>query len=128
MAESKYGKYIITKPKTYIARTDFGPEEDDVTYRVKQGCCSDEEHDYGPYPSSKEVKLSHIWDEEEIYTTEVTAIDTYEVEGEPITLSVSMPKNRQIIQYPLIFKLLRNSPPFLALLRNILGRQICKVK
>jgi outer membrane protein assembly factor BamB len=69
----------------------------------------------GPYDSGHQVTLSHTWSEEGTYTIKCKAKDPYEAEGPEATLTVTIPRNRALInslflrfleQFPILQKTL----------------------
>lgn len=67
------------------------PEGDDIYYCINWSDNS-EEIWLGPYKSGEELKVTHAWAEEGIYTIRVKAKDTNDLESDWAEFEVSMPK------------------------------------
>jgi len=78
----------------HISTSD--PENDDVYYYVNWG---DEIESgwIGPHPSGEEITISHSWNEQETYTVKVKARDIKGAESDWETITVSMPKSKNLI-------------------------------
>jgi len=83
------------------------PNSDDVRYLIDWG--DNTSNTTGYNPSSKDVKVKHMWSNDGTYNISVKAQDIYGLEGPEGTLTVTMPSNK-----PLNFNL--------NLLERLLGR------
>ena len=74
------------------------PDGDQVFYYVEWG--DGEIVDWiGPYNSGEEITLNHSWTEQGTYKIRVKAKDIYDFESNWQTLTVTMPKNKEKIDY-----------------------------
>ncbi len=81
-------------PYDYIfSSTD--PNDNDVWYIVDWDDISSEES-IGPFESGEDITLKHRWSWLGTYTIKVKAIDVFGEESEWGTLSVTMPRNREV--------------------------------
>ena len=108
-ANSPPNKPTITGPTNGKAGVEYeytfvttDPDGDNVNYIIDWCSCGDTVT-VGPYTSGGEVKLSHIWSEQGTYTIIAKAKDINEAESNWVTLEVTMPKNKRIVN--------DNSPP-----------------
>jgi parallel beta-helix repeat protein len=95
----------ITGPTTGDAGTEYDyefvvvdPEGDDVFFYIDWGDGSYEEW-IGPYESNEEVTVSHIWEEQGIYTIMAQAKDVWGAVGEWGYLEVEMPVNQHSVSF-----------------------------
>jgi len=93
------------------------PDGDDINYCIDWGC-GDPEFCIGPFSSGTEQSDSHEWSEG-TYVIKVKAQDSNGAESEWGTLTISMPKTKDIRTPFLLF--LENHPRILLLLQMILG-------
>jgi hypothetical protein len=97
------------------------PDGDDVYYVVSWGCGCSDTHIYGPYKSGETVEISHSWPEKGTYTITAIAMDVYESESDPATLTITMPRYKTF-SFPVILKILErifSNFPRLELLLNL---------
>jgi hypothetical protein len=78
----------------YYTFNTTDPEEDPVMYLVDWGNNDTDWTEYGD--SEVEITLKHTWNDEGIYTIKAKAIDINGAESEWGTLSVTMPRNKEI--------------------------------
>ncbi len=109
------GKFGESYDYTFVS-TD--PESHTVWYYIdwEDG---DVEEWIGPYPSGKEVTVSHIWDDRGTYTIRAKARDLFEGESDWTYLEVKMPVNQQLT-YPLFHRFLDRFPNAFPILRHLL--------
>jgi hypothetical protein len=109
------GKAGNSYPYTF---TSTDPNGDQVSYYIKWGNGDVTDwtafQDSGP-PGYSE---SHTWDEQDTYTIEAKAKDTFDVESDWATLTVTMPRNRAMNRPFLNF--LQNHPNLFPILRLLL--------
>jgi PKD repeat protein len=110
------GKKGVAYPYTFVS-TD--PDGDDVYYVVSWGCCGNETHIYGPYPSGEEAIVSHTWNEKGTFTISVKAKDTKGSESDWATFEVTMPRLK-ISTSTLFLKLLERFPNAFPILRYLI--------
>ncbi len=84
------GKTKIVYEYTILASD---PDWDDLFYYIDWGDGEIVEWD-GPYNSNEEVKLSHSWNSEDLFTIRVKAKDIYNAESNWAELKVSIPRSR----------------------------------
>ena len=111
------GKAGTSYDYTFVA-TD--PDNDDLTYIVDWGDDSPVEL-YGPAPSGTEVSANHTWSDKNTYTVGVKARDSFGAESDTTYLEVTMPVNLQILNFPLLQKILERFPHDFPLLQLFLG-------
>jgi hypothetical protein len=70
------------------------PEGHDVYYYIKWGDNTNSSW-LGPYTSGQQITVAHSWDNKGKYVIEAKAKDTYGVESDWSTLTVTMPVNQQ---------------------------------
>ncbi len=87
----------IEKEYQYLISTD-DPEGGDVFYYINWSDGSETLY-LGPYPSGKEIQVSHVWLEEKTFTIQAIAIDELQAESDMATFEVSMPKTKSLF-YP----------------------------
>jgi len=96
------------------------PGGENVYYYIDWGDDTFEEW-LGPYPSSVEVTVNHTWSEKGKYTIKARAKDTNGLLSPWGTLTVTMPKNKPVIQntkFLQLFERFTNSFPLLEQLFN----------
>jgi len=98
----------INGPTSGKARTRYGytvsstdPDNDYVYYTVDWDDESVEEW-IGPYTSGEEVTLEHSWTSQGSYNIKVKATDEWGSQSDWATISASMPKNKQLINRPIL--------------------------
>jgi hypothetical protein len=89
-----HGKVRVALEYTFLT-TD--PDGDDVYYVVRWGCCGNETHTYGPYPSGVAVTINHTWKEKGTFTIKVKAKDIYNFESDWTTFEIKIPRIRNQI-------------------------------
>jgi len=99
--------------------TTTDPDGDDVYY------CIDWDDDsgevcIGPYASGDEATTSHTWDEQGTYIVKVKAKDTSDAESDWATLSVTMPRNKNLYS-SLFLQLQEKFPNIFSVLSYLLG-------
>ena len=77
------------------------PDGDPVYYTVDWDDESVEEY-IGPYNSGEEVILRHSWNRQGSYNIKVKATDEWGSPSDWATISVSMPKNKQLFNRPIL--------------------------
>jgi len=92
------------------------PDGEDLYFYIDWGDNTLEEW-VGPYNSGEDVKISHSWNQEKLYTIRAMAKDTSEVVSDWSTMNVNMPRNRAIHD---IFTILIEKFPILRILLNFL--------
>lgn len=92
------------------------PEGECVEYYIHWG---DEAGWFGPYESGETATITHTWFRVRNYTIKVKARDFYGLETKWVTLSISMPKNRLLID-TFFLRLLEQFLNVLPILRNLL--------
>jgi hypothetical protein len=75
----------------------------------------------GPTPSGEPITVEHTWANEDTYYIQVKAKTENGVEGHWATLSVSMPKNKEIKINTLLQRFLENHHNILNILKNLWG-------
>ena len=92
-------KPLIDGPSSGIANNEYeysfitnDPEGDEIYYYVEfcEGC--QDAQWYGPFQSGYNLKMSHAWEEQGTFEIRVKAKDSYGMESDWTTMSVSMPK------------------------------------
>jgi hypothetical protein len=101
---------------TYTSNA-IDPDGDQIWYRRDWGDGQVEEW-IGPYQSSEEVTVQHVWTDKGTYTIKMKVKDEWDAESDWATLRVSMPRNKPI-NIPLI-NFLENHPHMFPLLRQLL--------
>jgi len=101
----------------YTFRTT-DPDGDQVYYYIEWGDGDIVEWD-GPHDSGQEVKFTHSWESEDIYTIRAKAKDVWDYKSDWATLKVTMPRSRAISSPFLRF--LQSYPNLFPILRYILG-------
>jgi rhodanese-related sulfurtransferase len=84
---------IVNKPHEYTFSTS-DIENDIVYFWVEWSGNSSDNEWYGPYASSEEVTLTHIWDKKGAYTIKAKVKDFYGAESNWTELEVNMPRNK----------------------------------
>jgi len=87
-----------------VSSTD--PDDDYVYYTIDWNDGSIEEL-IGPHSSGEEITLKHSWNKQGSYNIKVKATDTWGLQSDWTIMSVSMPKNKQLINRPVIRFLLQ---------------------
>jgi rhodanese-related sulfurtransferase len=102
------GKVGVNYPYTLLT-TD--PDGDDVYYNVSWGCCGNETHFYGPFPSGEEVIINHTYKKKGTFIIKAKASDRYGNESDWATYEVNMPKSK--IAASIFFQRLVQNHPFM---------------
>jgi len=98
--------------------TTTDPDGHEVYYYIEWG--DDEVEDWiGPYASGEEATISHTWQNKGSFTIRAKAKDPYDAEGPWGSLSITMPRNRAILNY--ILSVFQNRPVVLFLFQQILN-------
>ena len=88
-----------TRYQYIVSSTD--QDNDNVYYTVDWDDGSVEEW-IGPFNSGEEVTLEHSWTRQGSYSIKVKATDVWGSQSDWATISVSMPKNKQLINRPIL--------------------------
>ena len=114
---------MINGPTSGTVRTQYeytvgstDQDDDYVYYTVDWDDGSVEEY-IGPYDSGEEITLEHSWNRQGSYNIKVKATDVWGSQSDWATISVSMPKNKQLINRP-ILRFLSQLLDFLTLLMD----------
>jgi len=105
---------IGTQYEYTISSTD---QDDDPVYYSVDWDDENIQEWIGPYDSGEEITLEHSWDRRGSYNVKVKANDVWGSQSDWTTISVSMPKNKQLTNRP-ILRLLSQLLDFLPLLIN----------
>jgi len=103
-------------PQTYTF-TSTDPDGDDISYYIEWGCGESETTDF--YPSGEPATASHTY-VSGTFVISVTAIDINQAESDPSTLSVSMPRNKPVLNM-FFLQFLQRFPHAFPMLRQLLG-------
>ena len=102
-------KPIITGDSSGKSGTEYeykfmstDPEGDNITYCINWGGNTGEAY-IGPYPSGEKASASHTWSEKGNYTIKAKARDINGAESAWATLTVSMPKVKNVESVPFGF-------------------------
>jgi hypothetical protein len=105
--------------------TSTDPNEDQVSYYIKWG--DGDVTDWTDFQASGPpgYSKSHTWDDQDEYTIEAKAKDTYGIESDWTTLKVTMPRNKIATNnvFQTLFKHFPNLLPILQMLLQRLGLQ-----
>lgn len=82
------GKHNVEYEYTFVSND---PEGNNITYCINWGDDT-EEICIGPYPSGLEASATHVWSEKGTYIIKAKARDSYDIESNWATLSISMAK------------------------------------
>ena len=99
------------------------PDGDDIYYWVEfcEGCQDAKWH--GPCSSESQLTIRHFWAQQGTYVIKVKAKDIYDAESDWATLTVSMPKYKQL-RNPLFFEIFQSLLEHFPLLEQI----VCSFK
>jgi hypothetical protein len=108
---------IVGEEYTFTFNSE-DPEDDDVYYYIKWGDGHVEIWD-GPHSSGVDFEISHSYTLEKTFTIEAKAKDTEGEESDWSTFTITIPRNKVIIN-PLLLRLLEQFPNSFPFLRYIL--------
>ena len=99
------GPRTIKKGRQYeFTFTATDPDGDEVKIFIDWGDGQIDETDY--FASSYDIVVSHVWEESGQFTLEFYAVDINSAESEMVSYDISVPRNRELRNYNLLFNYL----------------------
>lgn len=118
---------MINGPTSGTARTQYEytvsstDQDDDYVYYTVDWDDGSVEEWIGPYDSGEEITLEHSWNRRGSYNIKVKATDVWGSQSDWTNISVSMPKNKQLINRP-ILNFLQHHPNLFPILQILLQK------
>lgn len=88
--------------KQYEYKVSSSDPDDDLIYYTINWDDGSVEKWLGPYASGEEISFNHSWTERGKYNVKIKTIDEWGSQSNWATISVTMPKNKQLIDIPIL--------------------------